>query len=284
VKPEALQSLSVGLIFIGLFFAAVGGFGAFHFRHRVEREQEQQHTVATQTLVEIVSTLREEQRELQHRMVSLEEKAAEVPPPVAAIPTASPAPAALAANPSPVAAPPPVLALATPPPPMPDLLLPHLPAIAQGPPPAAEPEPPAPAIKPPKLQLPVAAPSAAAHAAHEENAMLGGQKRSRLLKRLRDHPQQGIVIRAAAENAPAVKLAITLKSVFREAGWSVGDIEMVTHRLPAHTLLLSTGVFPPPKEFVAVYAALAGNGFLVTSDLDPNQGRQRVVVSVGPIH
>jgi len=239
-----------------------------------------------QTLASVVSSLQKEQSGLLNRVTSVEEKVAEPSLPlIAAIPSMNPPPAMIPpTNPAPAVSPPVTLPLAAAPPPsMPDLLLPHLPAIAQGPPPDAEPEPPPAALKPPKLQLGSADTTEPVTVPREDEGPLTTQKRARLVKRLRNHQQQGILIRAAAENAQAVKLAISLKSVFREAGWTVGDIEMVNRPLPAHTLLLSTGVFPPPQEFVAAYGALAGTGFLVTSDLDPNQGRQRVVVSVGPI-
>jgi hypothetical protein len=302
VRPETLQSLSVGIVFIGLFLAALGGFGALHFGQRATREEEHQRTVAVQALAEVVGSLRKEQGGLLARVASVEEKVAEGPAPSAlasTIPSFNPPPAVTFAPGSPVpptSQKPPTskaepFALASAPPvTTPNPLLPHLPPIASGPGPADEEEPAAPAIKPPRLPAPPApaetsSPSSGppSVAAREEEGPLTWQKRIRLIKRLRNHPQHAIVIRAAAENAQAVKLAITLKSIFREAGWNVGEIEMVSRPLPAHTLLLSTGVFPPPKEFVAAYAALAGTGVLVTSDLDPNQSRQRVVVSVGPI-
>jgi hypothetical protein len=284
VRPETLQTLSVGIVFIGLLLAALGGFGTFHFGQRVNREESLERTAAVQTLAEVVNGLRQQQSGLLARVATVEEKVTEPAAPlIAAATTFSPPPTMVFPPPStPGPGIPAILPLApNPAPTMPDLLLPHLPPIASGPGPADEEEPPAPAIKPPKLPFQTA--PAPTVAAREEEGPLTFQKRARLVKRLRNHPNHSIVIRAAAENAQAVKLAIMLKAVFREAGWSVGDIEMISRKLPAHTLLLSTGVFPPPKEFVAAYAALAGTGFLVTSDLDPNQSRERVVVSVGPI-
>ncbi len=305
MKPETLQSLSVGLVFIGLLVAALGGFGALHFGHLAQQEQEDRRTVVVQGLVEIVGALQDGQRGLHERVATVEKKATEPapapvtsqiasflsipPPPVisgSANPAPPPPPSSLAASgpAAPATEPPPQLPMAPPVPgPAPDLLLPHLPAIAQGPPGAAETEPPPAALKPPRLPLASARTQAPETAVHEEAGTLSGLRRARLVKRLHGHAQQGVVIRAAAENPKAVKLAITLKSIFREAGWTVDEIEMVNQSLPAHTLLLSTGVFPPPKEFVAAYAALAGVGFLVTSDLDPDQKWQRVVVSVGPL-
>ncbi len=273
-------------MFIGLLLAALGGFGTFHFGQRAARRDDGQRTATMQTLAEVVNALRDEQSGLLARVTVVETKVAEPPTSLlAAAPTSSPPPAMFfPVVSSPSAAAPAVLPLApAPAPAMPDVLRPHLPPIASGPGPTEEEEAPTAALKPSKSPFPTAPATGPTVAAREEDGPLTFQKRLRLIKRLRSHPQHSIVIRAAAENAQAVKLAIMLKTVFREAGWTVGEIEMVSRPLPAHTLLLSTGVFPPPKEFVAAYAALAGTGFLVTSDLDPNQGKERVVVSVGPI-
>lgn len=285
----------MGIVFVGIILAALGGFGTFHFGHQVAREEEQQRTVAVQSLTEVVSTLRDEQGGLVARVTTVEDKVAEAPPPmVAKVPSINPPPAMTVPSVSltPPTTPAPFTLSATPPEAAPGQLQPKLPPVASGPGPTDEEETDLPAIKPPKLPPPPATstppdesslPPAPSVAVREDEGPLTYQKRARLVKRLRNHPQHAIVIRAAADNPQAVKLAITLKSVFREAGWNVSEIEMVSKPLPPHTLLLSTGVFPPPKEFVAAYAALAGTGFLVTSDLDPNQNRQRVVVSVGPI-
>jgi hypothetical protein len=106
--------------------------------------------------------------------------------------------------------------------------------------------------------------------------------RAILVQRLRLHPYQRLTIRAPADSPRSLILATALKSAFREAGWGVGDLEFVTEPMQAETLLLSAGSYPPPREFVAAYGALAGAGFLVTSDLGPKLGGQRVVLSVGP--
>ena len=257
--------------------------GTWHFGHRAERRQDQERTATLQTLTEIVGALRNDQRELLNRVAVVEKKVSE-PSVLPAVPTASlnPSPPFALTKPPPVAGPSSNLVLAPQPAaPVPDLLLPHPPAFERSAPPA--PEAAIPMIGLPKPPPP-AAPTPEPPAEKKSAEPLAGEQRSWLVKNLRNHRNQPVVIRAAAENAPAVKLAISLKSVFREAGWSVDEIEMTTRQIPQDALLLSSGVFPPAKEFVAVYSALAGSGFLVTSDLDPNQGRQRVVVSVGAIH
>lgn len=279
VKIETLQLLSVGLVFIGFLCAAIGGFGAFHFGQLVERAQDRKQIVVVEQLAEIVSTLQEEQRGLRERIASVEKPLVEKP---SALTTAEPLiapPPTFIAPPAAIPAAMPALALPTPA--APDVLLPHLPPVAEGPP-ATAPEPEAPSLKPPKLVL-SPRPSPAPVEAIREEGPLGGLQRSRLIKQLRAHPCQNLTIRVVAENARAVKLALALKSAFREAGWGVRDLEMVNEPLPAQTLLLSTGMFPPPKEFVTAYSALERAGFLVTSDLDPNQGSQRVAISIGPM-
>lgn len=290
MRPETLQSFSVGIVFVGFFLAALGGFGTFYFGHRLDREQEQQRAAVVQHFAQIVSALREEQRGLIGRVATVEERVAAAASPRMAA-TNPPPERVLRTDRAPARAEEEFLLLAKPPPSSPDILLPHLPTIAQGPPPAGEvegprsppPQPPPSAIEPPKMRLSKLAAQAPASVAHDDEEGLSGEKRSHLIKGLRSCTGQDFVIRAAAGNARAMKLAADLKSAFREAGWTVGDIEWVTRQLPANTLLISAGVFPPPKEFVAAYAGLAATGFLVTNDLDPNQSRKRVVVSVGPI-
>ena len=323
VRIETLQSLSVGIVFFGLLLVAVGGFGAFHFGHRLEREAEEHRNATIQSLTEIVSNLQEEQRNLRERVAAAEGKTGgESLPEIAAGPSASPAPSAASTS---------AVTLATgSAPAMPDLLLPH-PLASAGTPSATEPE--SPAIQPPKLYLaPKNAPPAATlamasappvtlaptppPAAHdlpsappaestvqppklplspqpsplpatvtpEEQDSITGEKRTRLVGQLRHHSGWEITIRAAAENPQAVKMAHALKSVFREADWSVGEIETTSHRLAAGTLTLSTGSFPPSKAFVAAYGGLARAGYLVTSDLAASPNKQRITLSVGPMH
>ena len=277
VKIETLHLLSVGLVFIGFLCAAIGGFGAFHFGQLLERAQDRKQIVVVEQLAEVVSTLQEEQRGLRERIASVEKPIVESPSSLTTTAPLIPPPPTFIA-PAPTSAMP---ALALPSPPAPDVLLPHLPPVAEGPPVVA-PEPEVPSIKPPKLVLSPRPAPAPVEAIREEGP-LGGLQRSRLIKQLRVHPCQNLTIRVVAENARAVKLALALKSAFREAGWGIRDLEMINEPLPAQTILLSTGMFPPPKEFVTAYSALERAGFLVTSDLDPNQGSQRVAISIGPM-
>ena len=278
VKIETLQLLSIGLVFTGFLFAAIGGFGAFHFGQLLERAQDRKQIVVVEQLAEVVSTLQEEQRGLRERIASVEKPVIEKSSLLTTTAPLIPPPPTFIAPPA--ATPTTMPALALPSPPAPDILLPHLPPVAEGPPVAA-PEPEVPSIKPPKLALSPRPAPVPVEVIREEGP-LSGLQRSRLIKQLRVHPCPNLTIRVAAENARAVKLALALKSAFREAGWGVRDLEMVNEPLPAQTLLLSTGMFPPPKEFVTAYSALERAGFLVTSDLDPNQGSQRVAISIGP--
>ncbi len=278
MKLETLHLLSVGLVFIGFLCAAIGGFGAFHFGQLLERSEDRKQLAAVEQLAQVVSTLQQEQHGLSERLTSVEKPASETAAPLAvAAPILPPPPSFIAPPPpSPAAIP----ALAVPPPPAPDILRPQLPPIAQGP--AVEAEPEAPAIKPPKLVL-GPRPKPPALEAEQEDGPLGAAQRSRFIRQLRTRTSQNLSIRVAAENARALKTALALKSAFREAGWGVGELEMTHEPIPAHTVVLSTGAFPPPKEFVIAYSALERAGFLVSSDLDPNQGSQRVAIAIGPM-
>ena len=276
--------MSVGVAFLGLFLAALGGYGAFIFGHRLDCAQENQRTEAVRTLSEIVRALQEDQRSLRHEVAGFEDQNANEPlPPIAAGPPTA-APATVQSAPSA-----PLVSLAsTPPPALSSLLLPH--PLE----PASQPTPPDTsvsgtdaklgfsAIEPPKLQLPTKAAAIAASRRGEER-LISLDKRAGLIRNLRSHPGQEIEIRVAARSARAVKLAIELKTVFREAGWSVGEVEMITRQMPDETLMLSTGTFPPTKHFVGVYGALAAAGFLVTSDLVPDQAPHSVALFVGPM-
>ena len=269
MSPESLQSLSVGAVFVGLILTALGGFGAFHFGHKVERAADQERALTVQSLSESIATLQLEQRGLRAWVSAVEEKVAQAPPP-------APAPAPVAATP------PPSLAAVPPPP-----------AIAEGPPDTAKVETPE-TVKPPKLLLPTpSAPETAAEPAvstpptilqpaASEKPALSPLQRAALIKRLRGHSQHGLAIHAAEGDPQALELAAALRSAFREAGWQVNAVDTVSHHLPTTGLLLSTGVFPPREDFIAAYSALERAGFLVTSDLDPNQSSHHVILFVGP--
>src|SRR5262249_49412017 len=92
-------------LFVGLFLAALGGFGAFHFGHRLEQEKEKQRTADVRKLSELVNTLQDERRTLRQQ-VAAPEKSEPQTPPVAEGPPPSASPA-VAPAPSPPASPPP---------------------------------------------------------------------------------------------------------------------------------------------------------------------------------
>ena len=259
MTPESLQSLSVAVVAAGLFLAALGGFGAFHFGHKADRAEDRQRTLAVQKLGESVASMEMEQRGLRAWISAVDQRVTEPAP--HALPTAAPAVA--------VPAPPPIAS--TP-----------IPAIAEGPPEALTPPklrlPNQPPPTPPESLEPVAPPEPAA----AKSLGLGAHQRATLIKRLRAHPHHGIAIHAVAGDPQALELATALESAFHDAGWQVSGIETSTHLSPTPGLLLSTGVFPPREEFIAAYSALERAGFLVTSDLDPNQSGHRVVLTVGP--
>jgi len=237
-----------------------------------------------QRLAETVSTLQEDQRALRQEMAVIAEKGREEPlPPIASGPPASPSATALPTPPVSLATASPVT--------VPNLLMPHPLAPTEGPSAPAATTPAATAVKPPKLPFgpearlstPEAEPPAPVPATAEEYALTGKEKRTRLIRHLRSHAGQEIDIRVAGRDAGAVKLALALRSVFRESGWTVGELEIISHQLPPQTLTLSTGAFPPTKQFVAAYGALAAAGFIVASELAPVEGPHNIALVVGPV-
>lgn len=298
MRLETLQSLSACLVFLGLLLAALGGFGTLHFSKQIERKQEEEKESSLRKLGGLVTVLQEDQQRLRSQINTVETKPAETVPepftelslaprpnqarsdillphlPIGARPQPKPDTDS-PPNPAPASTPVPVPAPASVPVPAPSLAITSASASAPALAPRIETVEPATPIPPIRLAAP--APS---HS--EEEGPLSEPVRATLVQRLRLHPYQRLTIRAAADNPRSLKVAIALRSAFREAGWGVRELEMVTLPMEAETLLLSAGSYPPPQEFVVAFGALAGAGFMVTSDLGPKQGGQRVVLSIGP--
>jgi hypothetical protein len=133
----------------------------------------------------------------------------------------------------------------------------------------------------PKTKPPGEQPVPAKTSQDKPRSAITEQQQARLIRKLRAYPQHAIVIRAEAGEAHSVELAMALRAAFRDAGWEVAAVQLDSKRAPFPGLSLSTGTFPPPKEFVAAFGALEAAGFRVASNLDPNQGNRRVVLSVG---
>ena len=245
MSSESLQSLSVAAVFVGLFFATLGGFGAFHFGQRPDEGQERDRLRAIQALSDRVALLELEQHALGNWATAVEEKlAAPGPRETPASATATPAPA-------------------------PSHILDH-PPIPEGPANVATNES-SETPRPAKGQV-------------GKTLTLGAQQRTALIKRLSAHPHHLLTIHAVDGDPQALELASALETAFREARWKVDGVEIVARHSPTPGLSLSTGVFPPREEFIAVYSALERAGFLLTSELDPKLSGHAVVLFVGPRH
>jgi len=283
MKPEVLHALSVVILIFGLFVSAVGMVGTFFFGQEVDRSQDRQQLVVLQGLTDRVAVMQSDQAGLHERVASLNRKVSEAPPPPSAGSGVSTAVAAV----PPVAHPPTSAEPET------------LPPIAAGPrqrdpvpPPAkpavqiARPVPAPPPVKPvrqpprpePAISKPPSEPSR--HVAEGKHPLTEMQS-ARLIKRLRAHPRHSIVIRAEAGDTHAVEMAMALRAAFRDAGWTVAAVQLDSKRAPFPGISLSTGTFPPPKEFIAAFGALESAGLRVSSDLDPKQSASSVVLSVG---
>jgi hypothetical protein len=250
--PESLHSLSLAAVFVGLFVAALGGFGTMHFGREAERAEEGERLQVIQSLSDNVGLLELEQSGLRERIAVMEKEL--VAPSHHGVPVSAPATPAPAAPPA-----------VTPPP------------IAVTPPPVAEG--PANVEKSDPLEV-----LSEAKAAVAKSPTLGAQQRATLVKRLSAHPNHRLSIQATEGDPQALELASALEAAFREARWKVQGVEIVKHHPPSSGLSLSTGVFPPSEEFITAYSALERAGFLVTSNLEPGQNGQEVVLFVGPKH
>ena len=81
MKIETLQTYSVAILILGLFLAAVGGFGAHYFGAKSERLQRQQTAEVVQTVDSRVMRLLARQQALEMRLDSTERQTAAPPPP-----------------------------------------------------------------------------------------------------------------------------------------------------------------------------------------------------------
>lgn len=253
MAPESLQSLSMAAVFVGLFFATLGGFGAFHFGRQAALAEKREHSDAVQTMGDSLALLELENRGLRERVATAEKEVSTPPPQIAVLPSPEKMPASA---PTPAA---PILPPAS-----------ALPPIAEGPTKVEKSD--------PLETLSGAKPPVA------KGAALGAQQRATLVKRLSVHRRHRLAIHALEGDPQALEIASALEAAFREARWEVQRVQTVTDHPPASGLTLSTNVFPPREEFVAAYSALERAGFLVTSNLDPSQTGQDVVLFVGPKH
>ena len=93
MKVETLQTYCVAILILGLFLAAVGGFGAYFYGSKSDRLQRQHTASVVQTVDSRVMRLLARQQALEMRLDAIERKAPAPPPPAAtAVPEPVPAP------------------------------------------------------------------------------------------------------------------------------------------------------------------------------------------------
>lgn len=297
MNSEPLHSMSVVVLVFGLFLAAAGAVGLFFFGKEADRSHERQQLVVLGGLAERVGEIQSDQAELHERVALLDRKVSAAPL-VSAAPAEKPVapavPPAVAAGGTPVREPaaeiqaeklPPIAAGPRKAEPKPAKPAPSAPQVARRAIEKARPAPPVKVVRQPassdaKTSKPaVDAPRKSAQPGSKHS--LTEMQRARLIKRLRAHPHFSIVIRAEAGDARAVEMSTALRAAFHDAGWSVPDVQLDPKRAPFPGISLSSGTFPPPKEFVAAYGALEAAGLRVASDLNPRQPENSVVLSVG---
>ena len=250
MKIETLQTYSVAILILGLFLAAVGGFGAHYFGSKSDRLQRQQTASVVQTVDSRVMRLLARQQALETRLDSIERRAvAKAPPPSVAVAAAEPVPVPITG------------------------LQPR--AVADEPLPApaveAPPEPP----KQPRAK--------SATDLRTSLTVLGltSQQGAAFVRRLRTQRGRTVVIHVPEGRFDALDRAQAFKNVFLAADWRVTGVQEVRSRRSGRGMALSSGTFPPPMEVATILSALLSAGFQVETDLDPNQSQHRAVLFVG---
>ena len=251
MKIETLQTYSVAILILGLFLAAVGGFGAHYFGSKSERLQRQQTAAVVQTVDSRVMRLQARQQALEMRLDSTERQTA--PPP----------------------APPPVAVVA---PASPPTTIPGLPARPEA---VASPAPRQVALAP---QAPKTLPRVKPATDLRTSLTLLGvtsQQGAAFVRRLRTQRGRTVVIHVPEGNFDALDRAQALKNVFLAADWRVTGVQEVRSRRSGRGMSLSSGTFPPPMEVATILSGLLTAGLKVETDLDPNQRQHRAVLFVG---
>ena len=289
MKLEALQSLSLVTLIVGLLLSALGAYGTFRFSGENAREQRQEETASADAADPIEGALPAHGGGAEKITAIIEpviidpvfvspepEPKADAPksgngvlahlPPVGEGPVEAPA--------EPVK--PPVAV--TPPLPAVPLPKPIVAAPAKTEPPKSEPPPPAPvAAVEPRAVTPAEKP----RHAPVPGLGLAPWQIEKLLLRLRSHSGGVVAIRVPEGNDDALQFAEALKTVFISAGWHVPGVEVVKTPRGNAGITLSSGTFPPPVEVTTVFSALVTAGIKLGTDLDPAQGKNKAVLHIG---
>ncbi len=252
MKVETLQTYCVAILILGLFLAAVGGFGAYFYGSKSDRLQ-RQHTAS------VVQTVDSRVMRLMARQPALETRLDAIARPAVAQPAAPPAPAAVAVH-EPVPVPTPGQETRR---------------VAVEPPSAPAAKAPPEAPKQPRAK--------SATDLRTSLTVLGltSQQGAAFVRRLRTQRGRTVVIHVPEGRFDALDRAQAFKNVFLAADWRVTGVQEVRSRRPARGMALSSGTFPPPMEVATILSALLSAGFQVETDLDPNQRQHRAVLFVG---
>ena len=304
MKLEALQSLSVAVMFAGIFLSALGAFGTYYFGGRTEVAERPPPPVARR-VAEVKPPARDTVRD--EWLASIVEPVAgsnggppapEIArPPAAETPRVATVPVApKPAAPEPKIAPPPVAEeprmvtlpvvpqFAAPEPeiaplPVAEMLTEELPAKTAPVVPktiATEPAPAQPAIAAP--EKPALTKPARVHLS---GLGLAPWQLEKMLLRLRAFEHGTIAIQAPEGSEDAWQFADALKEAFVAGGWNVIGVDAVKTLRESSGLTLSSGTFPPPSEVTTVFSALVTAGIKLSTDLDPSQGKTHAVLFVG---
>ena len=284
MKLEALQSVSVIVMFVGLFLSALGGFGAYFFSGGSERTS---LATASAHVKSVEPELPTRDTAADARLAAIVEPVPEVsakqfsPTPEPALPPLPPKKLATA----PPAATPPEAKKTAPAGQVPVIAKTVMPEKVEEPPPVAEKLPEPPPAKPapvlakaaaPEIHPPVDAPSS-------RKSQLGIEpwQREKLLQRLRTFQNGSIAIHVSQGNEEAMGFATALKDAFLAGGWHVTALTSVKTDREISGLTLSSGTFPPPTEVTTVFSALVSAGIKLSTELDPAQGKKPPTLFVG---
>ena len=270
MKLEALQSLSVGVMIVGLFLSALGGFGAYFFNGGSERSGRAQNSTPIEA---IEPELPARDRAADSPPVASVEPVSEVTakqlslipdPALPPIPEKPPAPAAT---------PPPKPAAPEPAPAIAKMTIPE--KTEPLPPPVAE------KLHAPKAAPPESKPAIAAVTTRTQMLGIEPWQKEKLLQRLRTFQNGSIAIQVPQGNEEAMSFATALKDAFLTAGWHVTGLTAVKMDHDLSGLTLSSGTFPPPTEVTTVFSALISAGIKLSTELDPAQDKKHATLFVG---
>ena len=302
MKLEALQSLSVAVMIVGLFLSTLGGLGAYFFSGGSERAGRPQASAQIE-MAEPELPVRDAAADA--RLASIVEPVAEVtakqlslipestlPPIPEKQPTpADPAPTKKPVEPTPAA---PIAKAAAPaspapkksvaPTPAPVIAKAALPENLAALPPVGEKLPEPPPVKSPalaKAAAPEVATSALIPARSNPDLGIEPWQKEKLLQRLRTFQNGSIALQVPQGNEEAMGFATALKDAFLTAGWHVTGLSAVKMDRESPGLTLSSGTFPPPTEVTTVFSALISAGIKLSTELDPAQGKKHATLFIG---